>query len=552
MRNRVFLLLVLAAVTVGGGLTYYFGGRSEPTPDYRLAKIERGPVMSAISSTGTLTPVTTVQVGSQVSGKIKELLADFNSVVKAGDLIARIDSDTFEARARQAEAEVAVAKANVIMQEAGRERAKADLSNAYATASAAEAQVAAMTAVLTEAARDLARKEPLFSRGVISSSDVERSRSARDQAQARLAEARAQIKAQAAQIEARIAAEHMADAQVETAKAQVTQREAALFAARIDLENTFIRSPVQGTVISRSVDIGQTVAASLQAPVLFTIAQDLREMQVEVSVDEADIGRVVEGQSTVFTVDAFPGREFGGRVEQVRKASKVIQNVVTYTVVVTADNSGGRLLPGMTANVQIIIDRRDNALKVSNAALRFRPPGPGSAQTGTPVNGSPGPASQPGGQGGEGPAQFIDRLGQALELSAEQRDRVRALFAESGERIRQMRAQGAAPDDIRVEIERLRNQRTPKIEALLTPEQRDKYRVLRQSRGAGGAATSQPGRLWVIGERGEPQAISVRVGISDGTMTEIVSGDVAEGQEIILGLAAANTTRTSAPTGFRF
>ncbi|MFO1188040.1 MAG: efflux RND transporter periplasmic adaptor subunit [Alphaproteobacteria bacterium] len=535
----------MAAVAGGAGVAFYVAGRPEPAPLYRMARVERGSVLSVISSTGTLTPVTTVQVGSQVSGKIKELLADFNSVVQAGDLVARIDSDTFEARARQAEAEVAVAKANVIMQEAARERAIADLATAEATLAAAEAQVAVATAALTEAARDLARKEPLFGRGVMSGSEVERSRSARDQAAARVAEAKAQIQAQAAQIAARRAADQMAVAQIETAKAQVVQREAALYAARIDLENTFIRSPVQGTVIARSVDIGQTVAASLQAPVLFTIAQDLREMQVEVSVDEADIGRVLDGQAVTFTVDAFPGREFRGRVQQVRKASKVIQNVVTYTVVVTADNSEGRLLPGMTANVQIIIDRRDNVLKVANAALRFRPSG---ATAGNP----PSPATPSAAPSGDAAAQFVDRLSQALELSTEQRERVRALFAESGDRIRQLRAQGATQDDIRLEIERLRNQRTPQIEALLTAEQRDRFRALRQARGPGGSAAPQPGRVWIVGDNGEPQAVALRIGITDGTMTEIVGGELREGQDVIAGLAAGPTTRSSAPTGFRF
>jgi len=546
--RKWLLVLLVAAVAGGAGLAYYLTGRPETAPLYRMARIERGSLLSVISSTGTLTPVTTVQVGSQVSGKIKELLADFNSVVKAGELIARIDSDTFEARARQAEAEVAVAKANVVMQEAARERAIADLATSEATLAAAEAQVAVASAALTEAARDLARKEPLFGRGVISGSEVERSRSARDQAVARVAEAKAQIQAQRAQIAARKAAEQMAVAQVETAKAQVVQREAAHYAARIDLENTFIRSPVQGTVIARSVDIGQTVAASLQAPVLFTIAQDLREMQVEVSVDEADIGRVLDGQAVTFTVDAFPGREFRGRVQQVRKASKVIQNVVTYTVVVTADNGEGRLLPGMTANVQIVIDRRDNVLKVANAALRFRP----SGATGSPPSPAA-PSAVPGAApGGEAAAQFIDRLSQSLELSADQRERVRALFAESGDRIRQLRAQGATPDDIRLEIERLRNQRTPQIEALLTPEQRDRFRALRQARGPAGSAAPQPGRVWIVGDNGEPQAIALRIGITDGTMTEIVGGELREGQDVIAGLAAGPAARSSAPTGFRF
>jgi len=555
MRRWTFLLIPVALVAAG--VAIFLATRAAPPPAYRLARVEYGSLLSAISATGTLAPVTTVQVGSQVSGKIKELFVDFNSAVKRGDLIARIDSETFAARVRQAEAEVVVAKANIAMQDAAAERAKADLANARATLAAAEAQAGLTAAALDEASRDLARKDPLFKRGIVSGSEFERARSARDQATARVAEARSQISAQTAQIDARIAALQMAVAQVETAKAQVVQREAALAVARIDFENTFIRSPVDGIVIDRAVDIGQTVAASLQAPVLFQIAQDLSGMQVEVSVDEADIGRIVRGQGVIFTVDAFPGQEFSGRVEQVRKASKVIQNVVTYTVVVTVDNSGGRLLPGMTANVQIIVDRRDGTLKVMNSALRVRPSAAAASREPSAAEAdrrqaSPGPDRQGGAAAGD---RTVARLGQALDLSAEQRAKLQALFTESGTRSQALGAQGASPEEIREEMARSRARRASEIEALLTPDQRDRFRALRRSLDGGppaGRAAAQPGRVWIVGADGEPEPVAIRIGISDGTMTEVVSGPLTEGQEIIIGIAAASSAPPPATTGFRF
>ena len=226
------------------------------------------------------------------------------------------------------------------------------------------------------------------------------------------------------------------------------QREAALHNCKVDLEHTVIRSPLDGVVIQRNVDIGQTVAASLQAPTLFTIAQDLRKMQVDTNVDEADIGRILEGLRVTFTVDAFPGREFSGQVEQIRKAPQTIQNVVTYTVVVSAENQDQQLLPGMTANVQVVIDERQDALKVPNAALRFRP---SSAETGR-VEGTSSVergtiASGGGGQQGE----RLDRLIETLGLNEDQQAQVRAIFGQQRERIKSLRAQGATSDDIRTE-----------------------------------------------------------------------------------------------------
>jgi HlyD family secretion protein len=318
--------------------------------------------------------VITVQVGSQVSGRIQELLVDYNSEVEAGQVIARIDPATFEAKVSQAEAELAVARANVGIQEAGVDRARKELANSEAALNSAQAQTRKADVTLENSRRNMERRLALHRSGAASESQADDARTAFDQALAQLAGAQADEKAAASLVASRRAAVRSAEAQVEYAVQQVRQREAALHQTAVDLEHTFIRSPVDGVVIERAVDVGQTVAASLQAPTLFTIARDLRELQVEADVDEADIGRVHVGQRALFTVDAFPAREFSGRVLQIRMAARIVQNVVTYTVLISAHNSDLRLLPGMTANIRIIVDERPDAVKVPNAALRFRPP----------------------------------------------------------------------------------------------------------------------------------------------------------------------------------
>jgi HlyD family secretion protein len=379
MRKRT-LFIVVVLILIAAILAYTYANRNGNRPTYRLARLEQGPIISTVSSTGTLTPVTTVQVGSQVSGQIKELSADFNSEVHEGQVIARIDPENFEARVRQADAELAVARANVAIQRADVERTRAELENAYAALAAAKAQTEKARVVLVHAKRDLDRKRALHQQAIISKSQIDDAVAAHDQEHAQFSAAEAQEQAQTSIVLSRKAQLKMSQAQVEHALAQVKQREAALHNSKIDLEHTVIRSPLDGVVIQRNVDIGQTVAASLQAPTLFTIAQDLRNMQVDTNVDEADIGRIQVGQRVTFTVDAFPGREFIGQVEQIRKASQTIQNVVTYTVVVSAENQDQHLLPGMTANVKLVIDERQQRGEGQDIEWRNRTAS-GAAQT---------------------------------------------------------------------------------------------------------------------------------------------------------------------------
>ncbi len=314
--KKALVIGVIALLVAGGG---YYGYRHRGTngQEYKTAKIERGPLRSSVTATGTVNPVVSVMVGTQVSGRISALHADFNSLVKRGDLLAEIDPTSFEAQLEQARASLAVAAA-------AREKDSAGLDDAE---------------------RNRRRTKELFDAQVASRSDL-------DQAETNLELARASLN---------------------SAKASCQQAEAAVAVALTNLKYTRILSPVDGTVVSRNVDVGQTVAASFTTPTLFNIAKDLKQMQIDTAVNEADIGRVNMDQPVEFTVDAYGETIFKGVVQQIRISPAVVQNVVTYDVVVRVENPELKLKPGMTANVNIITETRDGVLKVPNGALRFRP-----------------------------------------------------------------------------------------------------------------------------------------------------------------------------------
>src|SRR5688572_1473168 len=354
-RRSVIVLVVVLLLAAAGGYVWWKDPFASP-PSYRTAKIERGSVVAAVAATGTLNPVVSVQVGSQVSGQVKELYADYNSPVKKGQLIARIDPQSFTLRVNQAMADLEAARATVLTQ-------RSNLA-------ALQAELARAKVLLADAEREYNRNQMLFDKGFVSAA-------VRDKALATLEAAREQLKAEQAQV-------GVGNAQIRNAEAVVKQREAQLSQARVDLDRTEIRAPVDGTVVKKSVEPGQTVAATLASPELFVIAQDLRQMQVDTSIDESEVGRIRLNQEATFTVDSFPGRTFRGEVSQVRKAAQVVQNVVTYIAVISASNPDLGLFPGMTANVRIIVDTRENVLKVPNAALRFRPVG-ASDGAGPPV-----------------------------------------------------------------------------------------------------------------------------------------------------------------------
>src|SRR5256885_7757790 len=357
-----YIPIVVVALLLGAGIWgYLYAQGRNSSPKYRLSQVERGPLTAAVSATGNLNAVITVQVGSQVSGQIKELLVDFNSVVKKGQVIARIDPQIFAAQVNQAKADVETAKAAVLNQAATVEKAKADVENARAALAQGKAQTAKADAAQADSKRILDRNAELFKRQLIAQADRDTAQANYEQAVAQSDSARASERALAAQIDSNLAQLRVQEAALKSARAQVDQKTAALAQAQANLDYTTIRAPVDRVVVSRAVDVGQTVAASLQAPTLFTTAQDLTKMQVETSVDEADIGRIKLEDSASFTVDAFPGQPFVGVVTQIRKAAQIVQNVVTYTVIISVDNPGGRLLPGMTANVKLVYAERPRA-----------------------------------------------------------------------------------------------------------------------------------------------------------------------------------------------
>ena len=530
MRKSAIVAGILALVAAA--LFYFFAGGDAEGPAYRLGKVERGAIVSAVSASGILNAVVTVQVGSQVSGQIKELAADYNTEVRAGQVIARIDPDNFAARLRQSEAELAVAEATVATRRAAVSRADAELKNSRAALAAARAAAAKADVAITDTKRDLVRAAALKKRGVVSASQVDKAEAAYDGARAEADAAQAQIRAQESVVLARDAQIDMAKADVQHAIAQVAQRQAALGQAQVDLDHTVIRSPVDGVVIARSVDVGQIVAASLQAPTLFTIAQDLKEMQVEASVDEADIGRILVGQRASFSVDSFPGRTFKGRVTQIRKAPQSVQNVVTYTSVISAANPALRLLPGMTANVEIVVDERESVLKLPNAALRFRPPG-ASAR-------APAGQDRAGAGAAGGMEERIRRMTEALALRADQQQAMRAIFAEIRDKAVAARRAGAGRAEIRDIMVNERGRGRAAMLAVLDAGQREKFEQFSRRRAVN---PSTRGRVWVVRDGGEPVPVDVVAGISDGGFTEILRGDLAEGAVVAVGIQrkAANS-----------
>ena len=513
MNKKLVLALGLAVVLGAVGVAYWqFGGGQEET-SFRLAKIERGNVVAAVSATGTLNPVVSVQVGSQVSGQIKEILVDYNSVVKKGDVIARIDPESFALRVNQAMADLEAGRATALTQ-------RANLG-------ALQAEVSRAEVALLEAERDLQRNQMLVTKGFVSQVVLEKSQSA-------VATARELVKTAQAQ-------RAVGDAQVRNGEALVKQRESQLSQARVDLERTTIRAPVDGVVISRSVDAGQTVAASLQAPILFLIARNLTDMQVEASIDESEIGRIVVGQDATFTVDSFPGRTFRGKITQVRKAALVVQNVVTYVAIISAPNPDLTLLPGMTTNVRITVANREQVLRVPNAALRYRPPGAAAVTKGQKgARGQPGdgekdaaPRGAAGGGAGQGQA-MRERLTKELDLNTEQQAKVEAIFRATGEKIAAISADD--PAQRKKEIGRLRALARVEVAAILTDEQRIRYQAMAPAE-RGGTATR--GTVWVPDGTRAPKSLSLRLGITDGSYTEVLGGELKEGDAVITGSGGA-------------
>lgn len=483
MRFPVLFRLGLIALTL---LLTACGGSNGKSTSFRTAKTDRGTVAVSISATGTLRALSTVDVGTQVSGQVLAVEVDYNDRVSAGQVIARIDPANFRTRLTQAQADLTSARAGLT-----------------------EAQTA-----LKLAEAELKRKKDLAGRKLIAASELDVAQAARDQAAAR----------------------------VGSARAAVEQRTAAVEDAQLDVDYSVIKSPVDGVILLRSVEPGQTVAASFQTPVLFRIAEDLTRMQIDLSIDEADVGQVREGLPVRFTVDAYPNRSFEGVVHQIRLSATAVANVVTYPVVVEVANADGKLLPGMTANAEIQIASRSDALRVPNAALRFKPEGIEAPAAG-------------GMMGGGAMFDELRRIAATLQLRPEQQaaldgvlEGMRARFeqrrqamaagAQGGAQAGGAQSAGGAPaasapsPEMRERMRKMFSDAMAPFRQTLDADQRQRWDAEMEL-----MANARRVTLWLLKD-GKPVAAPVRAGVSDGTHTEIFGGEVAEGAEVIVGAGA--------------
>lgn len=490
---------VIYALTALGLLIAVWSGwqllkpKAEKDP-YRTQAVAQGDITKSVSASGSLQALVQVDVGSQISGQILKVLVDFNDPVRAGQLLATLDPQTYLSRLRQGEAQIAANQAQVAQAQAQAEEARAAYN----------------------------RTKILFDQGIMA-------KAALDSAQA---------------------AWKSAQANVQAARAGVVQSQAALASTRTDLSRTSIVAPIDGVIINRSIEPGQTVAASLQAPVLFQIANDLSKLEVKITVDEADIGQVQEGQQVRFTVDAFPDETYTGVVTQVRKQPETESNVVAYIVIAQADNPGGKLMPGMTANADIVIQQLRGVLKVPAAALRWTPAdekgstsqragagGGGPMMGGGPPPGGGGGFRQGGGGGGQGQGGgMATRLLDQLDLDAGQRKKAEAIIAE--ERTKVMAQISGDPSGRRQAMRVMMQTVLTRLEPILKPAQKEKLVALRarmatMGGGRGGGRGMTPGVVYVLRD-GKPVAVPVRVGATDGSFTQIV-GPLKAGDEVIVG-----------------
>ncbi|MDP2260263.1 MAG: efflux RND transporter periplasmic adaptor subunit [Caulobacter sp.] len=479
--------LAALAVLIAGFAGWQLLKPKAPKDPYRTEAVTQGDITKSVSASGSLQALVTVDVGSQISGQILQVFVDFNDQVRRGQVLATLDPQTYVSRLRQGQAEIAARQASV----------------AQARAQAAQAQAA------------YNRTRSLYDQGIMA-------RAALDTAEAAWKSARANVQA---------------------AEAGVTQSRAALAITQTDLGRTKIVAPIDGVVISRTIEPGNTVAASLSAPVLFQIAQDLSKLEVKITVDEADIGQVQEGQAVRFTVDAFPDETYTGVVTQVRKQPETSANVVAYIVIAQADNPGGRLMPGMTANADIVLERRTGVLKVPAAALRWSPPDAApraQRSTGGPMGAAPQAGggrqgSGAGGGGGQGGGMRGARVLEQLDLDAGQKQKAEAIFAEA-----MSKARAAASGDQRAQRQAMRaamQEALTKIEPILKPAQKEKLIALRARMASAGGGGRQggftSGVVYVLRE-GKPVAVPVQVGASDGSFTQ-VRGELKPGDQVITG-----------------
>lgn len=472
-----------AAIVLGGGGYLLLKPKALKDP-YRTEAVQTGDITKSVSASGSLQALVTVQVGSQISGQITKVLVDFNDQVKAGQVMAILDPQTYVSRAEQGRAQVAASQASVAQLQAQAEVARANYN----------------------------RTKTLYDKGIAAKAALDND----------------------------LAVWKAAQANVTAGRANVTSAQASLNATNVELGRTTIVAPISGVVVDRQIEPGQTVAASLSAPVLFQIAQDLNRLEVKISVDEADIGNVREGQRVKFTVDAFPDDNFTGVVTQVRKQPETSNNVVAYTVIAEADNPGGKLLPGMTANADIVLEERRNVLRVPAAALRWTPADQTAPrqQAGGPMGGPPGMGGG-GGQrqqgGGQRGGRMLERVTEALDLDSGQQAKAKVIFEKA-----QAKARAAGGENRRQAMQEANQAAFTELESILKPDQKPKLVALRaqigQRGGRAGAGGMTSGVVWVLKD-GKPTPVQVLVGATDGSFTEVVdrSGTIKQGVEVITG-----------------
>jgi HlyD family secretion protein len=502
------LTLVIAALALGG-FTYY--NRSKKA-DFLKAKVQRGDLESAISATGSLAAVISVPVGSQVSGNVAAVFVDFNSVVKKGQLVAQIDPAPFQTRVDQAKANLDSAKAQITNAEVGLRKADLDIANAELNITNQKAALVRADSQVKDAKRKLDLQAKMFTDGIGTQDSRDSAQAVYDQAIASNDSAQAQLKSAQASLESVKAQREVAVTQKVTAQAQVATADANLQNAQLDLDHTRITSPVDGVVIARNTDVGQTVQASYSVATLFTIAQDLTKMHVETNIDESDISRVQAEQEATFTVDAYPGQVFRGTVMQVRHAPTNVQNVITYTVVINVDNPDLKLFPGMTANVRLVTDRLQGVVKIPAAALRFRPPDDllGAEAKNTDkkttnkgdgkTDGQFDPSQFKGGDGKFDPSQFKGRGGGGGG----------GFGGGGGGGFGRRGGDGGGGGN-------------------------------RGGGGQAGGARPQFQTVYTLDEKGQLKAERIRTGISDGNFVAMLSGNLKEGQDLITGIEGVRT-----------
>ncbi|ALG66598.1 efflux RND transporter periplasmic adaptor subunit [Beggiatoa leptomitoformis] len=468
----------------------WFKTQKQETPKQaftiQTSEVTLGDIRQVVSTSGSVRALITVSVGSQLSGQLTEIKADFNSEVKKDQIIARLDDSTYKTRVNQAKAALNVAESTVKVQQATLERTK-------------------VTAANTE--REYQRNKSLQAKGSVSESALDT--------------ARAAYQVAAAEIE-------ITRAQLENAQANVQQSKASLESAEIDLARTYIRSPINGIVVKRSVDIGQTVAASLSAPELFTIAQDLRQVQIDAQVDEADIGRVSVDAPVFFTVDAYPEQRFRGVIEQIRLAATELDNVVTYTVVISAENPQKNLLPGMTANVEIVTGERRNVLVISNDALRFRPSNEFKARINT---------SDDTKKLSDRQEKLLNLLEKDMGLTAEQLEKARVAIEETKDKTGSNSGQNmpAPPDPFGSNASPSLNagRSMQALRTVLTSEQFSRLQTLQE-----GLKNRHFGDVWVQKSDGSIRSYHVEQGVNDDQKTEILGNDLKVGDKVITKVQA--------------